>query len=150
MSKSTEGSKGLLLEEGELLKISNRESAKANGSASAVEVGEVEGMSKRLASLPSKMSTSSLDMKGIESVGVEDAKGCIGMGETDGTSLAASMVLATSKSREEGLEVGIGDEPWIEGLPVSSVEESTAIGNGVAVGVSIKDGERARLEGKVD
>ena len=33
---------------------------------------------------------------------------------------------------------------------MSSVEESTAIGNGVAVGVSIKDGERARLEGKID
>ena len=110
VSKSTEGTKGLLLEEGELSKISNRESAKANGSASAVEVGEVEGMSKRLASLPSKMSTSSLDMKGIESVVVEDTKGCIGMGETDGASLAASMVLATSKSSEEGLEVGIGDE----------------------------------------
>ena len=100
----------MLLEEGELSKISNRESAKANGSASAVEVGEVEAMSKRLASLPSKMSTSSLAMKGIESAVVEDAKGCIGMGETDGASLAAAMVLATSKSREEGLEVGIGDE----------------------------------------
>ena len=93
------------------MKLSSRESAKANGSASAVEVGEVEGMSKRLASLPSKMSTSSLDMKGIESVVVEDTKGCMGMGETDGAALAASMVLATSKSSEEGLEVGIGDEP---------------------------------------
>ena len=86
VSKSTEGTKGLLLEEGELSKISKRELAKANGSASAVEVGEVEGMSKRLASLPSKMSTSSLDMKGIESVVVEDTKGCIGRGETDGAS----------------------------------------------------------------
>ena len=111
MSRSIKDVDGLLLEEGRLSKISSKESAKINGSASALNVGEVEGISKRLASLPSKMSTSSLDMKDIESVVAEDTRDCMGMGEIEGTSLAASMVFATNESSEEGLEVGTGNEP---------------------------------------
>ena len=51
----------------------------------------------------------------------------MGMGDTDVASLAASMVLATSKSSEEGLEVGKDDEPKVGELSASSEEESIAI-----------------------
>ena len=111
VSKSIEGAKGLLLVEEELSKIFSKESAKVNGSASVLKVGEVEDVSNRLASFPSKMSTSSLDIKGIESAVVENTGDCMGIGEIGGASLAASMVFATKESREEGLEVGTGDEP---------------------------------------
>ena len=110
MSRSIKGAEGLLLEEEVLSKISSKESAKTNGSASTFNVGEVEGMSKRLASLASKTSTSSIDMRSAERVVVEGTEDCMGIGEMDGAFLAVSIVLATNESSEEGLEVGKGDE----------------------------------------
>ena len=110
VSRFIKGAEGLLLEEEELSKISSKELAKTNGSASTFNVGEVEGMSKRLASLASKTSTSSIDMRGAERVVVEGTEDCMGIGEMDEASLAVFMVLATNESSEKGLEVGKGDE----------------------------------------
>ena len=110
VSKPIKGAEGLLLEEGELSRICSKESAKTNGSVSKLVIGEVEGTSKRLASLASKMSTSSVDMKSAERVVVEGIKDCIRIGEMDGASLAVSMVLATNESSEEGLEAGKDNE----------------------------------------
>ena len=93
----------------ELSKISNRELAKTNGSVSLLAIREVEGMSKRLASLASKMSTSSVDMESAERALVEGRKDCTGIGEEGGVSLAGSIVFATSLAREEGLELGKGN-----------------------------------------
>ena len=57
--KSNVGKEVLLVEE-ELSQFSKRESARTNNSVLLLAGGVVEGMSKRLASLASKMSTSSI------------------------------------------------------------------------------------------
>ena len=84
MSKSIRDEEGLLPEE-ELSKISSKESVKTNGSVSLLAIGDVEGRSMRLASLASKMSTSSVDMKGAERALVVGTKDYIGAGEMGGT-----------------------------------------------------------------
>lgn len=120
LSKSIEGKEVLPLEE-ELSKISSRESTRTNGSISLLAVGLVEGMSKRLASLASKMSTSSVDMEDAERTLVEGRNDCIGIEEEGEVSLAVSMVLVTSRSREERLELGRDNEQRSGELPVSSL-----------------------------
>ena len=104
LSKSNVGKEVLLVEK-ELSKISKRESARTNGSASLLAGGVVEGMSKRLASLASKMSTPSVDMERAERTLVEGRDGYMGIGEEGEASLAVSIILVTSKSREEELEL---------------------------------------------
>ena len=126
MPISIKGAEGLLLEE-ELSKISSKESAKTNGSASALNDGEVEGVSEKLATLTSKMSTSSIDMRGAESVVVKSTEDCMGTGEIGGAFLVASMVLTTNESSEEGLEVGKDDEPRVGELSAPSEGESAAM-----------------------
>ena len=116
LSNSSEGEEVLLVVEA-LSKISKREATRTTGSVSLLVVGMVEGMSKRLASLASKMSTSSIDMVGTERARGEGREGCIGIGEEEKVSLVVAIVLATSKSREEGLELdkisgqGTGEQP---------------------------------------
>ena len=150
MSKSIKGTEGWLLEEGKLSKISSKESAKTNGSTSSSNVGEVEVMSKRLANLTSKTSTSSLDMRGAERVAMGDTEYCIGIGEMGGASLTVSMVLATNESSEGGLELGKGDKSRVRELPAPSIGESTAIRDEVAVGISLEVGRGARLYREVN
>ena len=140
VSKSIEGTEGWLLEEGKLSKISSKESAKTNGSASSSNVGEVEVMSKRLANLASKISISSVDMRGAERVAMGDTEDCIAIGEMGGASLMVSMVLVTNESREGGLELGKDGESRIGEL-------SALIKDKVALGVS-SEGERGAILGK--
>ncbi|XP_028080428.1 uncharacterized protein LOC114282007 [Camellia sinensis] len=145
LSKSIRGKEGLSLEE-ELSQISSKESAKTNGLVSPLAIGEVEGRSKRLASLASKMSTSSVDMKRAERALVEGTKDCIEIGEMGGASSAVSMVLATNKSREEGLELGKSNKLRVGEPPALSLGESATIKEKVIAGASLGGEGKARLE----
>ena len=138
------------MEEEELSRIANKESARTNGSASSLVIGEVEGMAKRLASFASKTSTSSEDIRGAERAVVEGTKDCIGIGEMGGASSVVSMVLATNGAREEGLELGKGNKLRVGELPAPSIGESTTIEEKVIAGSYLGGEERARLESELN
>ena len=110
----------------------------------------VEGMSKRLASLASKMSISSIDIDGAERTLVEGRDGCIGIREEDEVSLAVSIVLATSRSREEGLELDSDGGQRIGELPISSLGVSTITEDEVITRISSGGEGAARIVGRVN
>lgn len=149
MPKSNGGKEALLIIE-ELSKISKRELARTDGSASLLVAGMVEGMSKRLASLASKMSISSTDIGDAERSLVEGRDGYIGIEEVVEMSLAMSIVLATSKSREEGLELDGDCGQRICELPMSSLGVLAITEDEVITGISSGRKGAARTIGRMN
>ena len=102
-------------------------------------------MSKRLANLALKMSISPTDIGGVERSLVEEKDGCIGIGEEDEVSQTVFIVLATSKSREEGLELDSDGKQRIDELPVSSLGVSSITEDEVITGISLGGKGAARI-----
>lgn len=73
---------------------------------------------------------------------MEGRTGSIGIGEGKEDSSAVSIVLATSKSREEGLELGSRERIGVP--PVSALEVPIATKVGVATGVLLEGKKVAR------